>query len=209
MSEENQGHDPNEDEAPFHFVDNRRFDPETGDVREGAGSADKAGSAPGGGEVDEDSIEHLDFEPPSDELAAAQQRADELLEDLQRERASFTNYRNRSLRDQQAARTRGVEDVLTALLPALDDLARARQHEELEGPFAAIADKLVAALGKFEVESFGAVGEEFDPTLHEALMHQPDEDAAAITVTHVIAPGYKIGDKVVRAAQVAVSGPQQ
>lgn len=200
----------------FNFVDNRRIDPETGDVRDGAGSAAAAaGSAPGADDQPGDGadpIAHLDFEPGaevSDELAAAQAKAAELLDDLQRERASFTNYRNRALRDQEAARTRGIEDVLTALLPALDDIARAKEHEELSGPFAAIVDKVTGSLEKFGVEAFGAVGDEFDPAIHEALMHQPDEEASSITVSHVVEPGYRIGDKVVRAARVAVTGPQQ
>ncbi|WP_142113590.1 nucleotide exchange factor GrpE [Rarobacter incanus] len=200
----------NEDKEPFHFVDNRRIDPETGDVREGADQAG-AGSAPAGAGSD-DPIAHLDFDPAGpidDELAAAQAKATELLDDLQRERASFTNYRNRALRDQEAARTKGVEDVLSALLPALDDISRAKEHEQLSGPFAAIVEKVTGALSKFNVESFGAVGEEFDPTLHEALMHQEDPDAQAITISHVIEPGYRIGEKVVRAARVAVTGPAQ
>ncbi len=189
--------------APFHFQDKRRIDPETGEPR----NPSSEGASEG--------IDHLDFEAPdlaagavSDELTAAQAKAAELLEDLQRERASFTNYRKRSLRDQEAARTKGIEDVLTALLPVLDDTARARSHGDLDGPFVAIAEKLDGALAKFGVESFGEVGEVFDPSVHEALMHQPDPDAEQVTVQHVIEPGYRIGDKIVRAARVAVVGPQ-
>ncbi len=98
--------------------------------------------------------------------------------------------------------------MLTALLPVLDDIDRARQHGELTGPFAAIADKLDASLEKFGIERYGAVGDEFDPTVHEALMHQPDPEATATTVNLVIEPGYRIGERVVRAARVSVVGPQ-
>ncbi|SNS66254.1 molecular chaperone GrpE [Micrococcales bacterium KH10] len=226
-------HDPEESaDAPFHFADNRRIDPETGEVRDSAGSATPADPAGAGesseatagpgsdnsegrgqsGSSDGDSIAHLDFEPSEvtdDELSAAKAEAAQLLDDLQRERASFTNYRNRALRDQEAARVRGIEEVLTALLPVLDDISRAQEHEELEGPFAAIVEKLTASLTKTGIEPFGVVGEEFDPTIHEALMHQSDDSAEAVTVTHVIEPGYRIGDKIVRAARVAVTGPQQ
>jgi len=194
--------------APFHFQDKRRIDPETGEPRVPAADA-QAGAA-------DDGIDHLHFVPdasvadvdPDEALAAAQAKAAELLDDLQRERASFTNYRNRALRDQEAARTRGLEDVLFALLPVLDDIERARSHGELEGPFVAIADKLDGSLGKFGVERYGAVGDEFDPAVHEALMHQPDESASTVTVQAVIEPGYRIGEKIVRAARVAVIGPQ-
>jgi len=194
--------------APFHFEDKRRIDPETGEPRVPAGDG-------GAG----DGIDHLDFTPDAvvtggagpeegDALAAAQARAAELLDDLQRERASFTNYRNRALRDQEAARTRGIEDVLVGLLPVLDDIERARSHGELEGPFLAIAEKLDGALGRFGVERYGVAGDEFDPAVHEALMHQPDDSASTVTVQAVIEPGYRIGEKIVRAARVAVVGPQ-
>lgn len=195
---------PEERDGPaFEFHDNRRIDPTTGQPREAADSSEAPEGTP------EDPLAALDFEPEgvSPELDEAQRLAAERLEDLQRERASFTNYRNRSIRDQEAARTRGVEDVLNALLPVLDDVDRARQAGELAGPFAAIAEKLDGALARFGVERFGVVGEEFDPTFHEALMHEESADVETATIKHVIEPGYRIGERVVRAARVAVVGP--
>lgn len=207
-------------DSPFEFTDKRRIDPETGQPRDAAAPS-------GDGEpevvVPDDASSLTDGSVPDapaadapasgagadDELAAAQALAAERLDDLQRERASFTNYRNRALRDQEAARTRGIEDVLATLLPVLDDIDRARQAGELEGPFAAISDKLDGALGKFEIVRFGAVGEEFDPTVHDALMHEDSAEATTTTVKFVIEPGYRIGEKIVRAARVAVVGPQQ
>ncbi|MGO1318237.1 MAG: nucleotide exchange factor GrpE [Cellulomonadaceae bacterium] len=195
-------------EPAFHFTDKRKLDPETAQPRsDGAATSGTAGD-----DAENDPLAGLDFEPGQEagadaELLAAKAEAAENLDALQRERASFTNYRKRSLRDQEAARTRGVEDVLTALLPVLDDVDRARQHSELSGPFVAIAEKLDAALAKFGVERYGEVGEEFDPTVHEALMHAESPEADAARVQHVIEPGYRIGDKVVRPARVAVVGP--
>ena len=162
-----------------------------------------------------DSIDHLDFdheeiiEVPQPELteeelsvvAQAQADAASHLLDLQRLNAEYVNYRKRAQRDQEAARARGIEDVLAGLLPVLDDVTRARQAGELDGPFLAISEKLDGALAKFGVEAFGAVGEEFDPTLHEALMHQTDEAATSTTITVLIETGYKIGERVVRAGQ--------
>ncbi|MGP7959493.1 nucleotide exchange factor GrpE [Sanguibacter sp. A247] len=201
-------------DSPFEFTDKRRVDPESGQPRESAAAPAGDGAAEPDVAVPDDASSLMGDAasgdaPLNDELAVAQALAAERLDDLQRERASFTNYRNRSLRDQEAARTRGIEDVLAALLPVLDDIDRARQAGELEGPFAAISDKLDAALGKFEVVRFGEVGEEFDPNQHDALMHEDSAEATTTTVKFVIEPGYRIGEKTVRAARVAVVGPQQ
>lgn len=198
------------EDQPFHFTDKRKVTPE-GQPKEAAPEGADAGSA--GNDAEQDPLAGLDFEPTGEAgddaaLLAAQSEAAAHLDALQRERASFTNYRNRSLRDQEAARVKGVEDVLAALLPVLDDIDRARQHGELDGPFVAISEKLDASLAKFGIERYGVVGEEFDPNVHEALMHQVDPQATSATVNMVIEPGYRIGEKVVRAARVSVVGPE-
>ncbi|GII97873.1 molecular chaperone GrpE [Sediminihabitans luteus] len=206
---------------PFHFTDKRKVDPETGAPREGgtpapdAPASDDAAAAASSGTPDDgvDPLEALDFEPEGEAsedaaVLAAKAEAAEHLDALQRERASFTNYRNRAVRDNAAARTQGTQDVLAALLPVLDDIERARQHGELTGPFVAISEKLDGALARFDVVRFGEVGEEFDPTVHEALMHSTDAEATSTTVNIVIEPGYRIGEKVVRAARVSVVGPE-
>jgi molecular chaperone GrpE len=96
-------------------------------------------------------------------------------------------------------------------LPVLDDIHMARQAGDLsEGPFAAIADKIESILGRYGVERLGEAGQEFDPNVHEALMHiEADlpEGASATTVVQVLQPGYRIGDRVVRAARVSVADP--
>jgi molecular chaperone GrpE len=206
------------EEHPFHFTDKRKVN-NSGEQARPAEPSDEAASddettpAVEPAETDADPLEGLDFEPSGEaaeasEVLKAKAEAAEHLDALQRERASFTNYRNRALRDQEAARSRGVQDVLAALLPVLDDVERAKQHGELSGTMAAIAEKLDQSLQKFGVERFGKVGEEFDPNLHEALMHSTDADATASTVNLVVEPGYKIGEKVVRAARVGVVGPE-
>jgi molecular chaperone GrpE len=197
--------------TPFQFTDKRKVDPASGTPRvpaQGGDAAPDAGTPQG--DQPGDPLEALDFEPSAEtaELERAKADAAEHLDALQRERAAFTNYRNRALRDLEAARTQGTQDVLTALLPVLDDLERAKQHAELSGPMAAIAEKIDATLARFGVERFGAVGEEFDPTVHEALMHRPDAEATVTTVELVVEPGYRIGEKIVRAARVGVVGPQ-
>jgi molecular chaperone GrpE len=206
------------DEHPFQFTDKRKVN-NSGDQSRpaepepaGEPAADEAAPVEPQGSSG-DPLEGLDFEPSGEaaeasEVLKAKAEAAEHLDALQRERASFTNYRNRALRDQEAARSRGVQDVLAALLPVLDDVERAKQHGELSGTMAAIAEKLDQSLQKFGVERFGKVGEEFDPNLHEALMHSTDAEATSSTVNLVVEPGYKIGEKVVRAARVGVVGPE-
>jgi molecular chaperone GrpE len=139
-------------------------------------------------------------------------KAAEHLEDLRRLQAEYVNYKKRVDRDREQARDRGVTQVVEALLPVLDDIHAAREHGELDGgPFAAIADKLEGILGRFGVESIGAKGEEFDPVIHEALMHveaELPEDATTTTVVQVIQPGFKMGERVVRPARVSVADPR-
>jgi molecular chaperone GrpE len=145
------------------------------------------------------------------DLASDAQLAAERLADLQRVQAEYVNYRKRVERDRDVARDQAVGSVLESLLPVLDDLHLARQHGDLDGgPFAAIADKLEAVLARFGLERFGEVGEPFDPSVHEALMHTEADLGEGIdvtTVTQVLQPGYRQGDRLLRAARVAVADP--
>jgi len=145
------------------------------------------------------------------DLDAAQSSAAERLADLQRLQAEFVNYRRRVDRDRAVSRDMAVNSVLEALLPVLDDVYLARQHGDLEGgPFAAIAEKLDAVLQRFGLVRYGEPGEPFDPVVHEALMHTEAELAEGTTMTtvvQVLQPGYRAGDRVLRAARVAVADP--
>jgi molecular chaperone GrpE len=149
-------------------------------------------------------------EHPDTALAA------ERLADLQRLQAEYVNYKRRVDRDRAVVQERAVQSVIEAMLPVLDDIHAAREHGDLEGgPFAAIADKLESTLAKFGLERYGKAGEEFDPNLHEALMHTAwpadgslTAEAGATTVVQVLQPGYRAGDQVLRAARVAVADPE-
>ena len=151
-------------------------------------------------------------EAPAANVHPDTRKAAEHLEDLRRLQAEYVNYKKRVDRDRDLARDRGVTQVVEALLPVLDDVHAAREHGDLDGtPFAAIADKLDGILGRFGVERIGAKGEEFDPAIHEALMHveaELPEDATTTTVVQVIQPGFKMGERVVRPARVSVADPQ-
>ena len=141
-------------------------------------------------------------------LGQAKKEAAEYLEALQRERAEFINFRNRSQKEQERFRQHGIIDVLTALLPALDDIDRIREHSEMDDSFKAVANKIDKAFEKFGVEKFGEEGEDFDPTKHDAILHKPDPNAEKETVDTVVEAGYRIGDRVIRAARVVVASPQ-
>ncbi len=138
------------------------------------------------------------------------------LEDLQRLNAEYVNYKRRVDRDRAVTQERVVRDVLESLLPVLDDIQGARDHGDLtDGPFAAIADKLEASLGKYGLVRFGDKGEAFDPVFHEALMHQPWpagdpalDGAQGTTIVMVLQPGYRAGEAVIRPARVAVADPE-
>ena len=136
----------------------------------------------------------------------AQRLADERLEDLRRLQAEFVNYKNRTVREKDQLRDFVSGELISALLPVLDDIDAARKAGDLEdGPFAAIATKLEDALGKKGLTRIGEVGESFDPTVHEAVMQQPTDEVEPDHVSMVLRSGFKVGAKVVRAAQVAVA----
>ena len=207
-------------EAPTGPVvrDRRRLDPETGQVR--TGTSPVTDGDLGGVDAAEQSSTEVGAGTPagesSIELEAARGLAEERLADLQRLQAEYVNYRRRVERDRDVARENAVAGVLEARLPVLDDVHLARQHGDLEsGPFAAIADKLESVLTRFGLSRFGEPGETFDPTVHEALMHTEAELAEGTTettVVQVLQPGYRqttgSGDKVLRAARVAVADPR-
>ena len=133
----------------------------------------------------------------------------EMREDMLRAQAELVNFRARVDRDRKANRESTIAEVLRAVLPALDDLDRADAHGELvEGtPMALIATKLRSGFERFGVSRFGAVGDAFDPAMHEAIFQQPTPGAVSETVLDVVDVGYRFGERVVRPARVAVAVP--
>jgi molecular chaperone GrpE len=142
------------------------------------------------------------------ELISAREELTIRTEDLKRLGAEYANYRKRVDRDRAVAGDVARGEVLTALIPVLDDLDAARAAGALEGPFKAVAEKLEATLLRFGMERYGAEGEVFDPTVHEALLHQADPDATEQTISLVLQPGYRMGERVLRAARVGVVGQE-
>lgn len=128
--------------------------------------------------------------------------------DLQRLQAEFQNYRRRVERDRITVKEIAIANLLTELLPVLDDIGRAREHGELLGGFKSVAESLETVAAKMGLQQFGKEGEPFDPTIHEALMHSYAPDVTETTCVAILQPGYRFGERTIRPARVAVAEPQ-
>ncbi|KAA0929732.1 MULTISPECIES: nucleotide exchange factor GrpE [Streptomyces] len=128
--------------------------------------------------------------------------------DVQRLQAEYQNYRRRVERDRIAVKELAVANLLTELLPVLDDIGRAREHGELVGGFKSVAESLETVAAKMGLQQFGKEGEPFDPTIHEALMHSYAPDVTETTCVAILQPGYRFGERTIRPARVAVAEPQ-
>ncbi|MFD2763993.1 nucleotide exchange factor GrpE [Micromonospora eburnea] len=146
--------------------------------------------------------------PLGAELEGVRAELEERTRDLQRVTAEYANYRKRVDRDRNLVQEQAIGTVLTALLPILDDLDRAREHGDLVGGFGSVAEQLTTALGKFGLTAFGEQGDPFDPTLHEAVAHQTSADVTEPTCVQVMRRGYQLGDRLLRPAMVAVADPE-
>ncbi|RHW27483.1 nucleotide exchange factor GrpE [Nocardioides immobilis] len=144
----------------------------------------------------------------ADELAVTKMALEERTLDLQRLQAEYLNYKRRVDRDRELVRENATYAALTPIIDVLDTIDRAREHEPLEGGLKAVAEQLDRVVTGLGLVKFGAVGEAFDPTIHEALSHIGTDPEVEVTTCKVVAKsGYKIGDRVVRAAQVLVVDP--
>ena len=148
-------------------------------------------------------------------LTAKAEKADEYLQLAQRTQADFENFRKRAARDAATAKERGAAKLALELLPAVDNLERALAHapeseNDDDGAFVSgikhVHSDVVAALQRAGIERYSPEGEQFDPTLHEAVAQQPVEGYEPGTVVEVFQRGYRIGDSVVRPARVVVAG---
>ena len=176
--------------------DKRRLDPESGALRTPGEAAPSADASP----AEASPAEAAPVEPD---------RVAELTADLQRLSAEYANYRKRVERDRVAVVEMATAGLLSGLLPVLDDVERARQHGDLTGGFQAVGEALEALTAKLGLERFGAAGEPFDPSVHEALMQaEPDPEATVPVCAAVFSPGYRLsGGRVLRPARVSVAEP--
>ncbi|AZQ36320.1 nucleotide exchange factor GrpE [Streptomyces cyaneochromogenes] len=142
------------------------------------------------------------------QLDQVRKALEERTADLQRLQAEFQNYRRRVERDRVTVKEIAVANLLTELLPVIDDIGRAREHGELVGGFKSVAESLETVAAKMGLQAFGKEGEPFDPTIHEALMHSYAPDVTETTCVAILQPGYRIGERTIRPARVAVAEPQ-
>jgi molecular chaperone GrpE len=143
-----------------------------------------------------------------DEVFALRGNVASLTNDLQRLQAEYANYRKRVDRDRQLIADSASYKALVPVIEVLDTIDRAKEHDELDGGFKAVADQLERVVAASGLVRFGAPGDAFDPTLHEALSHLgTDDEVEVTTIKHVAKSGYTMGDRVVRAAQVLVVDP--
>ncbi|MFJ9555526.1 nucleotide exchange factor GrpE [Nocardiopsis sp. NPDC101807] len=196
--------------------DNRRIDPETGEVREpkGATAPEEPAAAPDDSDEDVVEAELEDFPEIPDtpesvvtDAINADERVIELTNDIKRVQAEYSNYRKRVERDRVAVREMATAQVLGELLPILDDIGRARDHDELNGGFKAVGEALEASVTKLGLERYADQGDEFDPNIHEALTLVPVPNISVQSVIEVFQPGYRIGERILRPARVVVGDP--
>ena len=195
-------------EEPVVISDKRKIDPDTGELRQSGGFF----SSPFGRKSDpgdpNEASQPLSVQTETDlALEAAKQEAAERTADLQRVTAEYANYRKRVDRDRDLVVKNAKASVLTEMLTVLDDIDNADRHGDLVGAFKAVADKLTGVLTKAGLTQFGAVGDEFDPALHEAVQFATSPEVSVQTVTTVMRHGYTLGDRLVRPAVVGVTGP--
>jgi molecular chaperone GrpE len=195
-------YDPPEEEQAEHrgptVRDKRRIDPDTYQLRE---SQTPAAGGPAPQAEPDGSVAPGELEGLKASLA-------ERTSDLQRLQAEYVNYKRRVDRDREVVRRHGIESVLRDLLSVLDDIRSAREHEgELSGGFKAVAEAVERVASKYGLEAYGAKGDPFDPHIHEALMHAHAEGITGPTCVEILQPGYRVQDKVLRPARVAVAEP--
>jgi molecular chaperone GrpE len=175
-------------------------------LQAGAGAASAAPGPLGtsaGEAAQEAAAQHAEANVPKVDALLLEERT----RDLQRVQAEYANYRKRADRERQAAGEIAVGRVLTELIPVLDNIDRARQHGDLTGGLKAVADQLQSVVDKLGLVAFGEVGDPFDPSVHEAVMHAESDEVSETTCTTVMRQGYKLGERLLRPAMVGVTDP--
>ena len=197
--------------------DKRRIDPETGEPRVNVEDADAEADEHDPKVADDGTISVDDDGIISDEdlkmfLENADRPAEpvnEHLDDLKRVQAEYANYRKRVDRDRYVARELAIAEVMAGILPVLDDLDLAQAHGDLEGsPLELVAQKIRTSFDRYGLVQVGAAGEPFDTKFHEAIAQIPSKDVTVETIADVVMPGYLLGERLLRAAKVAVFVPE-
>ena len=142
------------------------------------------------------------------ELEKKQAELDELNDKYLRLAAEYDNFRRRTAKERDGIRADAYSDAVMALLPVVDNLERAAAYTEADKVHEGVAMTLRAfteTMEKLGIITLGAVGETFDPELHNAVMHEENDELPESVITDVFQKGYKMGDKVIRYAMVKVA----
>ena len=185
----------------------------TNEQREGGGVAE-SGAEPAAGAKEKAISEQP--EKPGSPLDEAQAEIARLRDQLLRTAADFDNFRKRTRRELDDAHKRGKEELLRELLPVFDNLERAVVHAGQASDAKAVADgvgmvlkQFQDTLGKVGIKRVPAVGEPFDPSMHEAIQQVETSEHPAGTIVAEVQPGYAMGDRLLRASMVVVAKPKQ
>ena len=142
-------------------------------------------------------------------MAELQKKLDETNDRLLRTAAEYDNFRRRSQKEKEAIYTDSKAEIIGKLLPVIDNFERAAaaegDAENYKKGIEMTVKQLLDALTAMGVESYGAAGDEFDPNIHNGVMHVDDETLGENVVADVFIKGYKVGDKVIRHASVRVA----
>jgi len=156
----------------------------------------------------DDELDELAGTPAAPDAAQLEQALAERTADLQRLQAEYLNYKRRVDRDRDLVRENATYTALAPIVDVLDTIDRAREHGDLDDGFQAVADQLERVVSSAGLVKYGEPGDAFDPRIHEALSHIGEDPDVEVTTCKVIAKaGYRIGERVVRAAQVLVVDP--
>ena len=161
---------------------------------------------------DDNAADGTNLSQAEQQLEAEQRKSEEYLDLLRRSQADFANYKRRMNQEQGEARAAGQADAIQQLLPVLDDLGRALRSappELSDAPWVQglvlVSKRLIATLEQLGVRQIGKPGDPFDPRWHEAVTMETRSDIPEGTILTVFRPGYALGERVIRPAQVIVS----
>ncbi len=193
-------------------------EPKTEDGQNPAENAEKAEEAASGGSTEKGKKEKKsdvrklksELEEAKKSLESEKKRADEMNDKYLRIAAEYDNFRKRSQKEKEAVYGDAVADTIKGILPIIDNLQYAEKYQNGDGEKFAegvrlILSKVPETLEKLNIKQFGAVGEQFDPALHNAVMHEEDESRGENEIMDVLQCGYMLGDKVIRYAMVKVA----
>ena len=144
-----------------------------------------------------------------DETAALKKQLDEANDKLLRTVAEYDNFRKRSQKEKEAIYTDSKVDIIGKLLPVIDNFERASAAdagaEDYKKGIEMTVKQLLDVFTSLGVEAYGKAGDEFDPNIHNGVMHVDDDELGENVITDVFMKGYKVGEKVIRHATVKVA----